>query len=502
MDGATIDYSLLDILFPLEKVMSKIMNRAVRVKESVGQKLKDNFSKKEVTQVEVSNVVENEEPLKSLYEIMTSVLSQKKLLSNSSRAVLWTPGLMNKSRNHFAMSFPNLGTQKEEIKKTQDSIPSNWSEMSFDTANSLMENTETVSETVEEKQEPISYFVPPMPESDIPKEETSPQELVGENVKEEMLVSEPGVLVEEKHKEPEESVVPTFDSSFVQGIKDKIANIGNMNQMPNVEPKNEIPNFFKVSAPDSFVPEPKDLSIEVEAPAISNPLFTLEKKEEPSIEVKGETSSLFEDPTQHSFAVESESFGTVLKNEPVVSEAAVKIPNESEEKIEFTRTVVMAKVFKMVNRLKALEVENAALKTKNAEANDRISDLSNKLVSYETVVRETTTNLTVALKENERLEAQVRDSDSTSQKQIEALKRDNEELRVKNTKITAEYEQRISDQEARHKKEQERKDALYEQHLSEQKRAYERNMSAVYATIAESLTMDGGQVEEGYSKAA
>ena len=312
-----IDYSYIDFDQRLT-VNFNLMNRAVRVKKTVSEKIdrifkksldsisnnlpnSENFDSKKVIS---SHIDDSEENLLSLNEKLNLLVNQEKVPCVMNRAVLFTQALVNKIEKVNTKWFGNfeISTKKlikNEVKSSSDIVPGEWqnitSEMqnresvtsqtdlnnlpSFEPVSLTQNETQSVEvpqftpETEEEKRdyvsEPVSLNETNVASVEVPEVAPKTEEAKTDYVPEPASLNEtsvPNVEVPEFTPETEEAKTDYVPEPVSLNTSD-VASV----EVPEFTPETE-------EAKTDYVPEPASLN-ETEVPNVEVPEFTPETEE-------------------------------------------------------------------------------------------------------------------------------------------------------------------------------------------------------------------------------
>lgn len=511
---STIEYSYLSNGFSL-RVNEAIMNRAVRVKVAVMDKIRRVFERNVIEissakQESVSSepVVEkqslvnlSEENLYSLNDKLNAMQSQKNVHCVVSRAVLFTKPLVTKIESVTAKWFAGMPVvvKSEEVATDESSfenvIPGTWDD--------VPENTFVDSNTVMGEEPKV--------------EVNSMNESVSND---DMSVSE--------------NVVPTQDEQELSGDETNIPvenAVSDVSFMPNMD---ELVPSDVVSQSDDFVPEPELVSAVEETEFVPEPNSLVVEPTIASTDledthvVAGEvehvvnnedsvSNELNNDSEEKSMSVE-EKIAEIIQRKranhteeenPKVTVVAEEEPNEEEDKKvreelkpELTQAGVIARLQRLNNTMKDKDATIRSLTAKNETAKEEVLQARDKIRGYEAVVTDLTSRNESLVKENEKLTIKVQEAETASQATIAKLESQVAELtEAKNEEIEMSRKV-ISDLKEKHANEIA---SLKEKHAAELKAvsdSKEKQIQAIYATISEALGDPIPDDDYGYSKAA
>ncbi len=312
-----IDYSYIDFDQRLT-VNFNLMNRAVRVKKTVSEKIdrifkksldsisnnlpnSENFDSKKVISLHIDD---SEDNLLSLNEKLNLLVNQEKVPCVMNRAVLFTQALVNKIEKVNTKWFGNFEILskkliKNEVKSSSDIVPGEWQNIT-----SEMQNRESVTSPTDLNNlpsfEPVSLTQNETQSVEVPQFTPETEEAKTDYVPEPASLNEtnvPNVEVPEVAPETEETnadyvpepaslnepevpnvEVPEFTPKTEEAKTDYVPEPASLNEtnVPNVE----VPEFTPETeeAKTDYVPEPVSLN-EPEVPNVEVPEFTPETEE-------------------------------------------------------------------------------------------------------------------------------------------------------------------------------------------------------------------------------
>ena len=425
MDASVLDYSYANLgIIPFNKTGMVAMHNAVRVRESVKEKLKRVFSKVDVSRTvnpeieveQVNPVLAKEEtvPIKrnSIYEDTDKVIElgnkvnylvkQGKAETHARNVVLYTKPLVEKTIRKFNTLF--------------SIVPS-------------------------EKQETIAQVAEPSNVTEIPD--------TWDKLPEDMLTSLNAVTNNEvSYEEPSASVVPEFNP------------IGNLNQETTNNLEAEAVNNSAPVVPDFFTN--KD---EYKEPTVT-------QVENPSLDFVKEPAEIGEQTT-------------VQKVEPEIQVSIPVAKVEEEQKSDLSLTNVIAKAQRAANELKEIKAENASLKAKIEDANGRYASYREEVERYKIVVRDLTEKLSAATQANGKLTQENDTIKGTYVGTISSLESTVEELKRSKSADMEASKKTIAELKQEHALEIEKLKEEYNKKMKEMNDLNEQKLSAVYSTISE-----------------
>lgn len=485
-----LGYSFYDVESGL-KIASNLMNRAVRVKQTVKDKVARIFNTKMISVKSVKPTVQNEvttneevkaggiEHLIDLSELnisninskVDSLVKQGKVEAKANRAVLFTSSLLNKIKkvalkwfggNKETESVENVTAVKVEnpspiFNKDTNVIPSTWAtedalkqteNQSIPTFSPIIENE--VKENNNEK--PVSQVEAPVLPSIASFVPTDENEKTQEIVEKNEEVSTPEEIKPEVNI-PEEPVIPTI-TPLVENPTEEEDN-------KNEEEKKE----ETVVNTSEFVQEPTDLN-------------TVQQVQEKPAEQE-ETKMSAEDKIAQLLNRNFNNVEQVEEEKPSINQAYIlaklqRIGTDSKAKD--------AKLKTLGDKVSSLEEDNRDLKSKLGDSEVQVKELSTKNARLEEQVEKLTSANTNI--ENEH-RTEVESLNVKIEEMSKARREEHEEAKRKEEKMQSEHNREIEELKQAHAEEIRR--------LNE---ANEKKIEAIYRTIANAL---GESVQEGKS---
>ena len=423
MDASVLDYSYANLgIIPFNKTGMVVMHNAVRVRESVKEKLKRVFSKVDVSRTvnpeieQVNPVLAKEETVpimsNSIYEDTDKVIElgnkvnylvkQGKTETHTRNVVLYTKPLVEKTIRKFNTLFSIVPSEKQETiapvaePSNVTEIPDTWDKLPEDMLTSLNAVTNNA----------VSY------------------------------------------EEPSASVVPEFNP------------IGNLDQETTNNLEAEAVNNSAPVVPDFFTN--KD---EYKEPTVT-------QVENPSLDFVKEPAEIGEQTT-------------VQKAEPEIQVSIPVAKVEEEQKSDLSLTSVVAKAQRAANELKEIKAENASLKAKIEDANGKYANYREEVERYKIVVRDLTEKLNVATQANGKLNQENDTIKGTYVGTIASLESTVEELKKSKSADMEASKKTIAELKQEHTLEIEKIKEEYNKKIKELNELNEQKLSAVYSTISE-----------------
>lgn len=583
---STVEITYLYNGFSL-RINENIMNRAVRVKTAVKDKIKRVFEKNEVA---VNNdvtapVIEKEslidlshENLLNLNDILNRLEEQTGITHNANRAVLFTGPLVakiNKVTKKWFDGMPRVEKKIEIPVSTEmpsvnmsnhlggEVVPGNWNYV-----------PEKEVEETPVSLEPTLEAVPNIPVMDnIPLAEVTP-------------VAEPEVSVPVESVSAVEPVVPAIEPQVnvptVETQEQLVVNTVPQVEIPTVSENTDIyrfPSFefnMESIAPKvqntavvseentssfDFVPEPKSVdevskeeyvsepvSLGEKTPAVENNVFTFEMPSFdysfPSIdneEVKQDTISdkieepIVAAPVSNNISEVEEKIGDLLNREftpnpannfvpehidnrpaedkidellgrnKVVENTTVEtaiepivtnVPEQKEEKPAITQGQIIARLRRVNNEMAEKDATIKSLTAKNDTLREEVSANKDKVAEYEVKVTDLTAKNTDLISQNERLTTKLEEVETNSRATISKLEAKVTELTQAKSDELESLRRQLEELKIRHTDEI---SSMREKHSAELKSVTEskdKQIQAIYSTISEAL----GETGEDYTR--
>lgn len=450
-----LDYAYIPVDVALQ-IKEDVMVRAVRVKYSVKEKLsrlyvvEENTNEVEASVVNkgVSELVdETKEGLTELNNKLNALEVQGKVPVVEKRAVLFTKALVDRIQKVNAKWFskiePVASIPVSEPTLGEVPISADWQNMSEPTLEPVimptMENEVSL---------PVNEEVPSV---ELPTVDTT----IENHEVEGSSMSEEAQLVNEQEIETPISEGNTISNTIENGTPEvngeEVSNDSEF-KLPSFEnTTSEQPSTSEISiaqlsgeaVSQDFVPEPKEISLEVEAP--------VEEKEE-----------------------------------HVVS--------------PLSKAEIFGKIQRINNTLKEKNSENETLREKLRIANESNSELKDKVNGFNDVVKDLNSQVSSLTQSNEQLKERNTELETKYGDKVSKLEAELEALKAQRLEDAANNRQVLDDLRARHADEIasiNRENARKIQEVNDTK---DRQINAIYQMLSEAL---GGTYEdEGYSKAA
>lgn len=450
-----LDYAYIPVDVALQ-IKEDVMVRAVRVKYSVKEKLsrlyvvEENTNEVEASVVNkgVSELVdETKEGLTELNNKLNALEVQGKVPVVEKRAVLFTKALIDRiqkvNTKWFSKIEPVASIPVSEPTLGEVPISADWQNMSEPTLEPVimptMENEVSL---------PVNEEVPSV---ELPTVDTTIENYEVEG----SSMSEEAQLVNGQEIETPVSEGNTISNAIENGTPEvngeEVSNDSEF-KLPSFEnTTSEQPSTSEISiaqlsgeaVSQDFVPEPKEISLEVEAP--------VEEKEE-----------------------------------HVVS--------------PLSKAEIFGKIQRINNTLKEKNSENETLREKLRIANESNSELKDKVNEFNDVVKDLNSQVSSLTQSNEQLKERNTELETKYGDKVSKLEAELEALKAQRLEDAANNRQVLDDLRARHADEIasiNRENARKIQEVNDTK---DRQINAIYQMLSEAL---GGTYEdEGYSKAA
>ena len=503
---SAVEYSYIGNEFSL-RVDESLINRAVRVKSIVKDKLKRVF--------ETNMSLVSEEKLNNLNEKINALILQENVPCVVSRAVLFTKPLVSKIGRVTGKWFKDMPVSERTLAASEMTsaemnatatgiVPGTWDDMPEMTQDNLAQAVEPTVEKID------NYSLPLEPAAS-----------------EETTVYEPQIEVSAP---VEENSIPTTEipngievPSFVPNMEELIPS----NNDTTIENEAEAPQV-------ELVPEPKPVDEAEERELVSEPTTIVSEETEiptvevaeptviPTVEVDQETSHEEVSNENDEDAPEAERKMTIeekiaqlieRKNRvhteevPEVTTVSEQAPDEEadkklETKPELTQAGVIARLQRLNNAMKGKDATIRSLTSKNEATREELAQAREKIGGYEAVVNDLTIKNNALTKENQRLNQKVEEAETASQSIIAKLESQVDELTESKAEEGEKSKRLIAELKEKHAKEIAE---LKEKHAAELKSVSdtkERQIQAIYATISEALGETTPEEDYGRSMAA
>ena len=526
---SAVEYSYIGNGFSLS-VDESLINRAVRVKSMVKDKLKrvfeGNVSLDKTPQV--NTTVETEpvqsealidlggENLNDLNEKMNALILQENVPCVVSRAVLFTKPLVSKIGRVTSKWFKGMPVSErtvvsEEIPSVEMSgeiagvVPGTWDDMPEITQENLVS---VIEPTVEE---PTNAGMT-MPESNISEEtpDYEPQVEVSAPVVENEM---PTTEVSSEFEIP--SFMPNMDE-LIPGNNDSVneneVEVPHVEFVPEPKPVDAVEEREFVTAPATIGnEEPEIPAVEVAEPTV---IPTIEVEQEDSHEEVSNDYTEGVPEAERKMTIEEKIAQLIerknrvhIEEEPEVTTVSEQAPDEEtdkklETKPELTQAGVIARLQRLNNTMKDKDATIRNLTAKNEATREELAQAREKISGYEAVVNDLTVKNNSLTKENERLSQKVEEAETASQSTIAKLESQVDELTESQVEEAENSRRLIAELKERHAKEIAE---LKEKHATELKSVSdtkERQIQAIYATISEALGETNVEEDYGRSMAA
>ena len=456
-----LDYAYIPVDVALQ-IKEDVMVRAVRVKSAVKEKLSRLYVVKENTKEVEASVVnkgvselvdETKEGLTELNNKLNALEVQGKVPVVEKRAVLFTKALIDRiqkvNTKWFSRIEPVASIPVSEPTLGEVPISADWQNMSEPTLEPVimptMENEVSL---------PVNEEVPSV---ELPTVDTTIEnhEVEGSSVESPTSMGEEAQVVTGQEIETPVSEGNTISNAIeneAQEVKSEEVSNDSEFKLPSFEnTTSEQPSTSEISIAQlsgeavnqDFVPEPKEISMEVEAP--------VEEKEEHAVS-------------------------------------------------PLSKAEIFGKIQRINNTLKEKNSENETLREKLRIANESNSELKDKVNGFNDVVKDLNSQVSSLTQSNEQLKERNTELETKYGDKVSKLEAELEALKAQRLEDAANNRQVLDDLRAKHADEIasiNRENARKIQEVSDTK---DRQINAIYQTLSEAL---GGTYEdEGYSKAA
>lgn len=546
---AAIEYSYLNDGFSLS-INEGLMNRAVRVKGLVKDKLKRVFDRNvvEVGQPQVNKEVAlsvtadeketlvdlSEEKLRSLNDSLNALESQK-VPYVVSRAVLFTKPLVSKIEGVTKKWFKDMPVVEQESKLPVGEIPN---------APVTSQSIGVVPGTWDDIPEKVEATVVPEPQIDTPKVDIGAPVIEPTPAVEQEEV--PEVTVHTQEEKPSDMEIPSFMPNMDELIPSDITPV-------NESVSEDAPQSFE------FVPEPKQVGTdEMENDFVPEPTVLAEENEAPTVEIPTEETSTEEvatdevstnevpepvsiptdetridepeetheatdtvseevdKPSRGNMSIEEKIAEIIQRKRAVHSEGTHEVttvseeePNEEVDKVvrdglqpEFTQAGVVARLQRINNALKDKDATIRGLTAKYEGAKDEVAQVRAKISGYEEVVNDLTARNRTLTKDNERLSARVEEAENASKSKITKLETQVNELTEASALVSENHKKAIADLEEKHAAEIARLKESHARELKTVSDTKDKQIQAIYMTISEALGETTAEEDYSHQKAA
>ena len=442
-----LDYAYIPVDVALQ-IKDDVMVRAVRVKSAVKEKLSRLYVVKENTKEVETSVVnkgvselvdETKEGLTELNNKLNALEVQGKVPVVEKRAVLFTKALIDRiqkvNTKWFSRIEPVASIPVSEPTLGEVPISADWQNMSEPTLEPVIMPTMENEVSLPVNEEVPSVELPTVESPTSMGEEA--QVVTGQEI--ETPVSEGNTISNAIENEAPEvkSEEVSNDSEF------KLPSFENTTSEQPSTSEISIAQLSGEAVSQDFVPEPKEISMEVEAP--------VEEKEEHTVS-------------------------------------------------PLSKAEIFGKIQRINNILKEKNSENETLREKLRIANESNSELKDKVNGFNDVVKDLNSQVSSLTQSNEQLKERNTELETKYGDKVSKLEAELEALKAQRLEDAANNRQVLDDLRARHADEIasiNRENARKIQEVNDSK---DRQINAIYQTLSEAL---GGTYEdEGYSKAA
>lgn len=455
-----LDYAYIPVDVALQ-IKEDVMVRAVRVKSAVKEKLSRLYVVKENTnEVEstankgVSELVdETKEGLTELNNKLNALEVQGKVSVVEKRAVLFTKALVDRIQKVNAKWFskiePVASIPVSEPTLGEVPISADWQNMSEPTLEPVIMPTMESEVAL-----PVNEEVPSV---ELPAVDTTIENHEVEEPSVEAPISmgdEAPVVNGQEIETPVsvENIIPTAIENEVPEVKSEEVSNDSEFKLPSFEnTTSEQPSTSEISiaqlsgeaVSQDFVPEPKEISMEVEAP--------VEEKEEHTVS-------------------------------------------------PLSKAEIFGKIQRINNTLKEKNSENETLREKLRIANESNSELKDKVNGFNDVVKDLNSQVSSLTQSNEQLKERNTELETKYGDRVSKLEAELEALKAQRLEDAANNRQALDDLRAKHADEIANINRENARKIQEVNDSKDRQINAIYQTLSEAL---GGTYEdEGYSKAA
>lgn len=459
------------------KVNENIMNRAVRIKMAVKDKIKRVFNKNEVSNVQENVAVEKESliDLSNLSHIndILNYLEGNKVALTTNRAVLFTQALVGKITRVSSKWFEGMERVVPNVEMPSvdminhlggEVVPSTWDDS--------LEKDENVT------LEPTLEQVPPI-------EPTIEQE--NESVMPSFEI--PVISNEENVEEP--SVLPTVEPKEENVVLPNINEKTDIYKFPSFE-YNLDTDTEENSVAFDFVSEPTQINTSLGETQGTNEVS------EPKLEINNELEDKIGNlvskeiaPKQEYISNSVDERGSEDKIDSLLGRANnienMEKPMDTSDKPSITQAQILARLQRVNNTMSEKDSTIKSLTAKNESLKEEVITSKEKVSEYETRVSDLTSKNAELLKENERLSAKLEESETNSRGTISKLETKLDEVVQSKSEEIDSLKKMLDELKEKHSNEISN---LKESHAAELKRVNEtkdKQIQAIYSTISEAL---------------
>ena len=474
---AEIEYSYLDINVALTRVIDELMNRAVRVKKAVSERVERLYYSFVAGLVE-SLMDLTEENLISLNSKVTGLQNQRGLTHVYRRAVLFTKALEEKILRVYNKWYENI-----PVEYKREELPN------VEYANHLGgEVTRTIPETWDDRVEKPQFEV-----SLVPADEP-----VAELVTQEVSADEP--VVEANVEETAAENISTAEVTAVNTPEE-------VNQYDYVPEPQEISMENKANestmavehTAESVVPVEPAADLAAQEVPVNEPVTEAKVEETPVAMVTPESISNSDAQTIE------DRIAQILNDRPEavrVSEAPADEEADREMMAEgrkiVGKTEIMAKLHRFSQEKKKQAIKLAAMEDKLAELREKYEESKKTISENKRTISDLTKENANLTQSYEKLSFQLSEGEAKSAGRIAALISELKESRQARLQEREASKAALAEMDEAHAKELQARD---EQHAEELKKAaaFNAQLETVWGAL---ISEEIDEPEEGYQKAA
>lgn len=501
---STVEITYLYNDFSL-KVNENIMNRAVRIKSAVKDKIKRVYDKSGLANVQ-ENVATEKETLIDLSNLshindILNYLEVNKVTLTTNRAVLFTKALVSKINRVSSKWFEGMQRNTQVEMPSVDMInhlggevvPSTWDDSLEKEEQSLnLEPTLEKVPSIEPKEDLVIPTIDPVAEVEPTTLEKTQEDANSES------------------NEPQENNVelPTFNENT------------DIYKFPSFEfnldtttKEEDVPSF-------DFVSEPTQINSSEEVPNIDTEeqnqtvevntefedkigtLLNTEVETKPEY-VSNNTDNRSSEDKIDSLLGNSNEVTNEISNEEEVNNNTIDQDTSIQiDRPAITQAQILARLQRVNNTMAEKDATIKSLTSKNESLKEEVTASKEKTSEYESRVSELTSKNTELTKENERLSTRLEESETNSQGTISKLETKLEEVTRTKTEEIDTLKKMLEELKEKHSSEIA---SMKESHAQEIKRVNEskdKQIQAIYSTISEALGENNLQEDTGRSISA
>lgn len=491
-----MDYTYIPVDIALQ-IKEDVMVRAVRVKSMVKDKLCRLYVVKEKTnEVDVSEtkqgvselVDETKDGLYNLNNKLNALEQQGKVQVTEKRAVLFTKALVDRIQKVNAKWFSdvetvvNIPVNEPNIGDTP--ISAEWQNMNEPTfENVVMPSVEEVPFNQEVFSSVNAPAVPEMPTTPIAEPVSAP-------VESETPVVEPIASVPVNEEISADSLTNNENPIENTNVDETV-----LNNLPLVNEQvveNSIPEENTI--PNEIVNETSEVENEVtfNDSDFKLPSFESTTSEQPSTS-EISIAQLSGEAINQDFVPEPKEIN--MEIEPTVEPVVEK--NEERVASPLSKAEIFGKIQRINNTLKEKNSENETLREKLKVANENNSELKEKVNGFNDIVKDLNSQVSTLTQNNEQLKERNTELETKYGDRVNKLEAELEALKAQRLEDAANNRQALDDLRAKHADEIANINRENAKKIQEVNDSKDRQINAIYQTLSEAL---GGSYEEDNNK--